>query len=100
MAVGERVGQVDIRFAHDAKRRRVDLAHDGHRSLLAEACFSCFALCFNFLSFDFFGANKRGREWWERHSVEGVKGRGTVEITKWSDTQLRHRTHKKVEIFE
>ena len=23
----------------------------------AEACFLCFALCFNFLSFDFFGAN-------------------------------------------
>nr|POF19416.1 hypothetical protein CFP56_14797 [Quercus suber] len=44
----------------------------------AGACFMCFALCFNFLSFDFFGANKRGREWWERHSVEGVKGRGTL----------------------
>ena len=41
------------------------------------ACFLCFALCFNFLSFDFFGANKGGREWWERHSLEGVKGKGT-----------------------
>ena len=44
----------------------------------AGACFPCFALCFNFLSFDFFGANKRGREWWERHFVEGVKGRSTL----------------------
>ena len=44
----------------------------------ARACFLCFALYFNFLSFDFFGANKRGREWWERHFVEGVKGRGTL----------------------
>ena len=69
---------MDIEVARDAERRRVGFTCDGRQSLLAGACFLCFALCFNFLSFDFFGANKRGREWWERHSVEGVKGRGTL----------------------
>ena len=68
MAVGERVGRVDIE-SHVTQSATASALHVTD----AKACFLCFALCFNFLSFDFFGANKRGRKWWERHSVEGVK---------------------------
>ena len=35
-------------------------------------CFLCFALCFYFLSFEFFGANKRGREWRGREEERTV----------------------------
>ena len=33
-----------------------------------------FALCFNFLGFDFFGANKRGREWMGEEEERAVSG--------------------------
>ena len=77
VVVGEQVGLVDIGVAHDIKRRRVGLAHDGRRSLLAnlahpytEALLSTLI----FFSFDFFGANKRGREWMGREEERAMSG--------------------------
>ena len=69
VAAVKRVGQVDIGVACDAEWRRVPPRQPCTRRTLELACKPrtsthwSFALCFNFLSFDFFGANKRGREW-------------------------------------
>ena len=77
MAAIKRVGRVDIGVAHDAKRCRVNLARVGRWSLLADLAHPhtgalLFALIF--LSFDFFGANKRGREWMDGEEERAMFG--------------------------
>ena len=49
--------------------RTPELAHRPHTST-----HQSFALCFNFFSFDFLGANKRGREWMGREEEKAVSG--------------------------
>ena len=53
-----------------------------------------FALYFKFLSFDFFGANKRGREW------KGEEEERTVWVLEIFEWGVRYGSHKKVEIFK
>ena len=53
-----------------------------------------FFLYFNFLNFDFFGANNRGREW---RGGEEERTVWVLEIFEWG---VRYGSHKKVEIFK
>ena len=81
MVVGERVGLVDIGVAHDIKRRRVGLAHDGRRSLLAnlahpytEALLSTLI----FFSFDFLELIREEENGWAERKRELCLGIGNI----------------------